>query len=213
MEIILHRLNIVIHVMAGFSALLIGLAALILPKTKNIHKKLGRLFLKLMIITVFTGLIGVFLYGRNTFLLVITILSGYLAFSGCRTIKRKSNQANFLDISMALISILVVGYFLYYFNQYRMIWSPVIVYSTVGYLCMVVAYDLIRYTLSPQFYSKLWMKEHIFKMVSAFSGLLSAFTGTVFPTYQPYSQFLPSVFGMLIIVVFISAFKLDKVRK
>lgn len=54
-------------------------------------------------------------------------------------------------------------------------------------------------------------KEHIFKMVSAFSGLLSAFTGTVFLTYQPYSHFLPSVFGMLIIVIFISTFKLNKV--
>lgn len=37
--------------------------------------------------------------------------------------------------------------------------------------------------------------EHIFKMIGAFTALLSAFSGTVFSKYQPYSQFLPSVFG------------------
>ena len=35
-------------------------------------------------------------------------------------------------------------------------------------------------------------------MISAFTALLSAFSGTVFENYQPYSQFLPSVFGTLL---------------
>jgi hypothetical protein len=42
-------------------------------------------------------------------------------------------------------------------------------------------------------------------MISAFSGLLSAFTGTVFPQYQPYSQFLPSVLGSLAAIGFMAA--------
>jgi hypothetical protein len=39
-------------------------------------------------------------------------------------------------------------------------------------------------------------------MVSAFSGLLSAFSGTVFPQFQPYSQILPSVLGTAIYIGF-----------
>lgn len=202
MDINLHHLNIAIHVIAGSTALIIGLITMLLPKT-IIHARVGRTFLKLMTLTVATGLVGVLIYGRNTFLLVITILSGYVAFSGYRVIRRRSNKPHALDIIVALLSISAVFYFLYYFSKIGIIWSPVIVYSTVGYLCMVVAYDLFRYNIPAEVYSKLWIHEHIFKMVSAFSGLLSAFTGTVFPTYQPYSQFLPSIFGLLIIFYFI----------
>jgi len=83
-----------------------------------------------------------------------------------------------------------------------MIWSPVIIYSTVGYLILAVAYDLGRYLINKKAYQKFWLYEHILKLISAFSGLLSAFTGTVFPQYQPYSQFLPSVLGSFIALYF-----------
>ncbi len=45
--------------------------------------------------------------------------------------------------------------------------------------------------------------EHIYKMTSAFSGLLSAFIGTVFEEYKPHSQYIPSALGVLIILGFI----------
>lgn len=86
-----------------------------------------------------------------------------------------------------------------------MIWAPSIIYSTLGYLIAVVTYDLCRYFIPAAAYSNLWLYEHILKMISAFSGLLSAFTGTVFPKYQPYSQFLPSVFGALVAIGFMIA--------
>ncbi|GAB2685731.1 hypothetical protein GCM10027037_04180 [Mucilaginibacter koreensis] len=82
-------------------------------------------------------------------------------------------------------------------------WSPVIIYSTVGYIFLIVLYDIGRYLLPVKIYTKLWLPEHILKMVSAFSGLLSAFTGTVLPHYQPYSQFLPSILGTLVAIGFI----------
>ena len=43
-------------------------------------------------------------------------------------------------------------------------------------------------------------------MVAAFTALLAAFVGTVFPQYHPYSQFLPSVFGTLLAIGFIAYF-------
>lgn len=77
---ILHTLNIIIHVSAGTMALLLGLTALITKKGYKIHKKAGKIFLMLLCVVVFTGLIGVFIFGRNTFLLVITVLSAYKDF-------------------------------------------------------------------------------------------------------------------------------------
>jgi hypothetical protein len=151
-----------------------------------------------------TGLLGVFVFGRNTFLLVITVLSGYQAFSGYRVLQRKSNQPHLLDIAVAIGSLVVTLYFLYYFRSIGMIWSPVIIYSTVGALLSLVIYDLARYLIPRAKYRKLWLYEHIYKMIGAFTALLAAFTGTVFVDYQPYSQILPSSLGVTLQLGFIT---------
>ncbi len=202
---VVHKINIAIHIAAGSLALVIGLIAIIVSKGKKPHRLAGRLFLILMSIVIITGLIGVFVFGRNTFLLVITVLSGYLAFSGYRVIKAKSNSPKFIDIGICLLSLISVLYFLYYFKSIGMIWSPVIIYSTVGYLFLIIAYDLGRYFIPTKAYINIWIHEHILKMISAFTGLLSAFSGTVFPQYQPYSQFIPSILGTLVAICFMIA--------
>ncbi|PTT02455.1 hypothetical protein DBR11_04720 [Pedobacter sp. HMWF019] len=197
-----HKTNIVIHVLAGSSALLIGLFILFAAKGGKRHRSSGRLFLWLLSIVILTGLLGVFIFKRNSFLPVITLLSGYLGFSGFRVMRNRINKPRLLDVAAAVLSILSVFFFVYYFKSIGMIWSPVIIYSTVGYLVLVVVYDLGRYLLSKKTYQHMWMYEHILKMVSAFTALLSAFTGTVLPQYHPYSQFLPSVFGTVVALGF-----------
>lgn len=197
-----HRTNIVIHILAGSSALLIGLFILTTAKGGKQHRSSGHLFLWLLSVVILTGLVGVFIFKRNSFLLVITVLSGYLGFSGFRVMRNRSNKPRLLDVAAAILSISSVFFFVYYFRSIGMIWSPVIIYSTVGYLVLVVVYDLSRYLITKKTYQNIWMYEHILKMVSAFSALLSAFTGTVLPQYHPYSQFLPSVFGSVIALGF-----------
>ena len=201
----LHKANILTHITAGSIALLIGAIALIVRKGGKLHKNTGKIFLICLTVVILTGLLGVFIFRRNSFLLVITVLSGYLGFSGYRTLQTRSNKPKLIDITIALLSLLSVFYFLYYFKSIGMIWSPVIIYSTVGYLVLIITYDFFRYLLPASAYLNLWLYEHILKMVSAFSGLLSAFSGTVFPQYQPYSQFLPSVFGTLMAIGFMIA--------
>lgn len=210
----LHTSNIVIHVVIGSIALLLGLIALVSKKGKKWHVKSGKLFLSFLAIVIATGLIGVFVFKRNTFLLIITVLSAYYGFSGYRILQTKSNRPELLDISVAILSLISVSYFLYYFKSIGMYWSPIIVYSTVGALFMIIAYDFFRYLIPKKVYGNMWLYEHIFKMIGAFTALLSAFTGTVFENYQPYSQFLPSVFGTLLqigfIVYYLNYFKKTK---
>jgi uncharacterized membrane protein len=202
---LLHKTNIFIHVIAGSVALLTGIVILFAGKGTLFHKKAGKVFLILLAVVIFTGLVGVFIYGRNNFLLVITVLSGYLGYSGYRAVKMRHNQPRLADIGVALMSLLLVGYFIYYFHSIGMIWVPVIIYSTVGFLILVVMYDLLRYFIPKAAYANVWLSEHIWKMISAFTALLSAFCGTVFPQYQPYSQFMPSVFGSLLAIGFVIA--------
>ncbi len=181
---------------------------------KKLHTKIGNLFLRLLLIVIITGLIGVFVFNRNTFLLIITVLSAYYGFSGYRVLQTKNNKPKLLDISIAIISLIAVFYFLYYFKSIGMYWSPVIIYSTFGALVMIIVYDFLRYLIPKDTYKNIWLYEHIYKMIGAFTALLSAFSGTVFENYQPYSQFLPSVFGTLLQIGFITYYvrKFKKIK-
>ncbi len=200
----LHKTNILIHIICGSTALILGIIALLVNKGKRIHKQVGKVFLTLLTVVIFTGLLGVFVFGRNSFLLVVTALSGYYGFSGYRVIQTKSNEPNLLDICVAIISVSTVIFFLYYFKKIGMIWKPVVIYSTVGAILSIIAYDLLKYFIPKTKYKRLWFYEHIYKMIGAFIALLSAFSGTVFYAYQPYSQILPSVIGTILQIGFIS---------
>jgi hypothetical protein len=201
----IHTINILIHVLTGSAALLTGMIALIARKGTRLHRQLGKVFLLLLMIVIITGLLGVFVFGRNTFLLLVTVLSGYMGFSGYRVLQTKSNRPKLLDVGIALLAMATVGYVLYYFRSIGMIWAPVVMYSSVGYLIFIVAWDFVRYLIPVVAYTKgnIWVYEHIFKMVSAFGGLLSAFSGTVFSRYQPHSQYLPVLLSFGITIGFL----------
>ncbi len=217
MEIV-HKSNILLHIITASIALLLGIMALLSTKGAKMHNTSGKYFLRFISIVILTGMIGVFIFGRNTFLLVITVLSGYVSFSGYRVLKLKSNTPKRIDILVAIISLLVLAYFLYYFKSIGMIWSPIIIYSTVGALLFVITYDFLKYLIPQKSYKKhrIWIYEHIYKMTSAFAALLSAFVGTVFEDYQPHSQYLPSALGMLIIfgfMIYVYKYGLKKLPK
>jgi hypothetical protein len=198
-----HSTNIAAHITAGTIALLLGIIALSSKKGRQIHIKSGKWFLGLLTIVIFTGLLGVFVFGRNTFLLVITLLSGYQGFSGYRVLRAKNNTPKLIDIFIAVITLLSALYFMYYIKRIGFFWTPVIIYSTLGALFTLIAYDFIRYVIPKSKYGKLWFYEHIYKMIGAFTALLAAFIGTVFVAYQPYSQILPSAFGILLQIGFL----------
>lgn len=201
-----HQINIWIHVLSGSLAMIMAIIAMVSLKGGKIHRKSGKAFLFFDAIVIVTGLIGVFVFKVNTFLLVLTLLSGYQAFSGYRVINNKLNSPKLLDISVALLTISSGIYFLYYFKSIGMIWAPGLIYSTVGALFLIISYDLLRYLIPKKRYKNLWLYEHIYKMVAAFTALFAAFVGTVFPQYHPYSQFLPSIFGTLLAIGFIVYF-------
>ncbi len=205
-SITLHSINIIIHVFCGTIALLLGVIVLISKKGKRLHKKTGRIFLGFLIIVIITALIGAIVFRGNSFLLVLTILSGYNGFSGFRTLKTKSNKPKLLDVWVALLSLGIGLYFMDYMKSTELFWNPVVIYSTFGALFLVVGYDLMRYLIPSKSYKALWLYEHIYKMINAFTALLAAAVGTILPNYQPYSQLLPSVFGTLLVVGFIIYF-------
>lgn len=197
---ILHSVNILIHVLAGILSLFLGFCAIAVIKGGKKHILFGRYFSFLVSIVILTGLIGVFIYQRNTFLLIITLLSGYNCFSGVRVIRLRGKAPESLDYLIPALVLASALYYLYYISTIGMYWAPSVTYSTIIALFLVTGYDLSKIFMPKAFLIKSYIYEHIYKMVSALVALASAFAGTVFPNYTPYSQLLPSVIGLTYII-------------
>lgn len=205
-QLSLHSINILIHVICGLIALLLGIVILVAKKGNKTHIKFGRIFLVFLAVVICTGLVGAIVFRGNPYLLVLTILAGYNGFSGFRTMKTKSNKPKLLDVSVALLSLGIGLCFMDYLKSTELFWNPTVIYSTFGALFLIVGYDLIRYLIPSKSYKALWLYEHIYKMINAFTALLAAAVGTMLPNYKPYSQLLPSIFGTLLVIGFMVYF-------
>ena len=106
------------------------------------------------------------------------------------------------DILAMLAALIIAVIFIYYLKLIGFYWNPVVIYSGVGYLLLVVSYDIFRYFIPLSRYGNLWRYEHSSKMISAMGALLSAFVGTLLPDYKPYSQILPSLLMTLLMIFF-----------
>lgn len=202
MDTPLHLTNIIVHVITGSTALAVGFLILFKTKGTPFHRKLGYLFTLCMVIVVTTGVFGVIVFKRNLFLLLITVLAGYNTYSGFRILKEKTNRFYLKDLAAMLAALAIAIIFTYYLKLIGFYWDPVVIFSGVGYLLMVISYDILRYCIPASRYGNLWRYEHSSKMISALGALFSAFIGTLMPDYKPYSQILPSLFMTLVMIFF-----------
>jgi hypothetical protein len=199
-----HTINIFLHVTLGITGLILGSLALIFRQPLGRHQKLGKYFLLALLGVVVTGFLGFLFFRSNPFLLMLTILSSYVGYSGYRTVQVRQGRASVPDILTAVAAIALGISYLVFLNQSGADWSPAVVYSTLSGLLIVSGYDLIKHFLLFNRLRNWWLYEHIYKMLSAYSAILSAFTGTVLPGFKPYSQIMPGIFTFALIVYFIS---------
>jgi hypothetical protein len=198
----LHSLNIGVHIVFGTVGLLLGLVVLWYQNQPRRHIRLGRYFMRILCVVIATGLVGIIFSRSNPFLLMLTLIAGYAGFSGYRTIRLREQRAQTIDVVAAVSALVGVGWFVVMAGQSGQ-WSPVVVYPTLSALALMAGYDLLKRLFFFNRFKTWWLYEHIYKMLSAYSALLSAFSGTVLTGYKPYSQILPSVLCLALIVFFI----------
>ncbi len=192
----LHHLNIVLHVAFGVLALVVGLGALFTTRARAAHRRFGRWFLGLATVVLITAVLGLVVFRFRPFLAVIVLLSVYQAFAGYRTLRIRTTGLRWYDGLAAALFLAGGLVFLGCLPRIRLVWSPVVMYSTLGALLAITGYDLSRHAWPGRWHRSLaWRYENIWKMLSTYSALASAFSGTVLAAYQPYSQFLPSMLG------------------
>ncbi len=201
----LHTLNIFIHVAVGTLGLLLGLLALVYQNNVRQHVRFGRYFLYALTVVVATAFIGILFFRSNPFLLMLTLLGGYVGYSGYRAVRLRERQTSRLDVTVAVCVLGTGGWYLMSLQAGDSHWSPVVVFSTLSALVLVAGYDLVKHFWLYKRLRTWWLYEHIYKMLSAYSAILSAFSGTVLSQYKPHSQILPSVLCVSAIVYFIWA--------
>jgi len=151
-----------------------------------------------------TAVGGIIAFGFRAFLAVITMLAAYEAWSGYRVLTVRSTGLRFHDALIAVAALAAAVLFVVYLHSVQLPWAPVVIYPTLGALAAVANYDLIRFVLPKNFVARSWLYEHLFKMMAAYIAVVSAFSGTVFERWQPYSQLLPSIVGTIATTAFIA---------
>jgi uncharacterized membrane protein len=201
----MHNLNLFVHISAGTLALLAGSVSMFTRKGSRLHRLSGKTFLILLSVVVTTGFFGFFLFRSNPFLLMLTMLSGYVGYAGWRNLILKEEEGNMLDAMIAAVTLVGGCSYTYWLRENPdNDFNPSVIYPTVGALVLVTIYDLLKYFFLHSYLKRLWLYEHIYKTTSAFSAILSAFVGTVLPDFKPYSQIGPSTLMLSVIVFYIT---------
>ena len=191
----LHWLNLVIHVAFGALALLLGLVAILSAKGGRLHRRAGMLFLYAYGMVIVTALIGLLAFDFRSFLAVVTVLSFYDAFAGYRALQLRGRRPQGIDRIASVLGMCTPWIFIVVMRHLHRPWAPVLTWSILGGLVLMSGYDLLRNVLPLGWLKRVWVQEHLLKMMGAYVAITSAAAGTIFPRALPWAAVVPSVVG------------------
>lgn len=199
----LHYLNIVIHVATGTLGILIGLFMLVTPKGTRLHRSIGRVFVGFAGVVCLSAIVGSVFFRFIPLFAVLSLLVPYVLLSGWHVIYTKTAGPNRIDAALLVIGIAGAAGLVPILAQAGNApgSSAPVVYSTLGALGIVLVYDTLRWIFPKHWYATLWRYEHIYKILSALFGMMSAAIGNIFQT--TWAQLLPSAVGTAIMIWFL----------
>ncbi len=199
------KIMIYVHAFFGGLGLLSGLTAILVKKGSVPHKKMGKVFSISMIVSSLISIpIAWMPNHENIFLFLIGLFTIYLVVSGNQILTFKSAKklkANWTD-KLISGSMLVVSFVMLIWGVLLLIFG-----KNAGYLFLFFSAFGFSLTIRDfRFYSsllinrKLWLSNHIGKMIGAFIASVTAFfvAGMGFDTIVAWM--LPSVLGTVYIV-------------
>jgi hypothetical protein len=177
---------LIIHILAGFSALFSGVGSFATRKGSKQHKAFGKIFFIGMTV-VFITTILLILIKPNTFLLLIGIFSFYFAFSGIRVVQKQfpgmPDWGMAIAAALAALLMLILG-----FRQILENNDFGIVLTVFGIIGIFTAgLDIFRFRKKTQLNR---VQTHANRMAGAFTAATTAFSVTNF-------GFLPALVAWL----------------
>lgn len=190
-----------VHITSGLLCSAIGLLPLLSRKGGPLHRRAGRVYASLMGLLLAAAWIMTALH-FSAYFLALSATATLTLFSGLRVLGRKrpdlrrKERARALDWLVTLL-IVGVGAFTLFLVATGQTGGKAAVSSALAYGAIVYGgYDLIRFAFPTAwpFSPRLWMYEHLLKMIGAYGAVLSAFSGNFLPFIPtPWSQLWPSL--------------------
>ncbi|MGI4736222.1 MAG: hypothetical protein ACRYG7_13685 [Janthinobacterium lividum] len=97
------------------------------------------------------------MFNFKPFLTVIVLLSVYQAVSGYRVLRTRTTGPVWPDGLFSALFLLSAGVFLGLLPRIQLVWSPVVMYSTLGVLLTMMMYDLSRFAWRRQWLRGAWL--------------------------------------------------------
>lgn len=191
------RIILAVHIAAGSVALVLGAGALAVRKGGRLHRAFGRQFRRVMLVVVVSA-IAALPFRANPFLASLAVFAAYMTFSGVRVLRRRAGAApTALDTRVAVLALVLgIGLSLLALAN-PPVQGPATVMAVLGGVAMFATYDLANFHLRLYMrWPNAWVYEHIWKMVGAYTSVVSAFSGSVLQLFSPpWRQLWPSMVG------------------
>lgn len=217
----IYPLLLAVHIATGLGAVLIGIAPVLTRKGARAHRLTGRAFAVCMAILLAAAW-AMTVLKMNTYLLALSASATLTLFSGLRVLGRKrpdlrpADRARALDwlvtLSIAGVGLLVFWQVLTGRNVGPAVLSMALVYGALG----MSGWDIWRF-LRPTdwpFSPELWRYEHLWKMLGAYSAVLSAFSGNFLRFVPaPWSALWPTLLFQTLTLIWIAILVVQKRRR
>ncbi|NHK28393.1 hypothetical protein FF098_010795 [Parvularcula flava] len=197
-----HNLNIFFHVFFGSFAILFGVIQMVLPKGTRLHRWIGRAFNACFTVVLCTAFIGFTVFEFRLHLAAVTVLTFYTLVTGNRAVALRGSRPRAFDIALAVIAIAVSVSYMAVESQFVITWGRPVIYSMVISLLWLGAWDLTRLILPRGWLQRIWVHDHLMKMIFSWGGLTSAAMGNLFPQYGTVAQLAPSSLATILIPIF-----------
>jgi uncharacterized membrane protein len=198
----LHLLNIAIHVFAGTLGILIGLYMLVTDKGSRRHRVGGRVFVGFASVVCLSAIIGSVFFRFIPLFAVLSLLVPYVLLSGWHVIYTQAAGPDRLDAILLVVGIAAAAGLVPVLASAGNApgSSAPVVFSTLGALGFVLLYDTARWVFPKRWHATTWRFEHIYKILSALFGMMSAAVGNIFHT--TWAQLVPSGVGIAVVLWF-----------
>ena len=197
-----HGLNTGGHILAGTLALAVGLVPMFTRKGGVLHRQAGYVTVALGLIVLGSAVIANILFDPPAPLVAATLSAGYQYLSGMRAAYLKAGPLKPLDIALAVCGLALCGLLWANVAHGSASWSPQIGYSTLGYILVILIYDLSRTFWMSVWHRHVRLLDHGLKMIGFYFAMLSAGAGNLLAQWQPLSQLLPSMIGLVVMIGF-----------
>jgi uncharacterized membrane protein len=208
MELI-SKVSLIIHIIAGFTALATGAVAIFTKKGGKAHTSAGKIYYWAMTLVAITALI-LSLYKNIIFLLLIAIFSYYLTFTGYRSLKikllKEGESVKILDWSMLGISSLT-GLVMIGISVLQMVNLPQVI-GLFGAIMVIFSINDYLYFSKKRAEKQKWLFRHIGRMCGAYIATFTAFLVVNVESNPDFlAWILPTIIGTPLIAYYIRTYK------